>query len=319
MLQEILSGYSKQLSYFFDNLDQKKASEMEQSLMSCKGHIIFVGVGKSGIIAEKVAKTMVATTTRAFAMSAMDALHGDIGIVTEKDIVVFLSKSGSTKELLDLVPFVKQRGALSVAWVCYTGSKIEKQVDKTLVLPIKQEVCPFNLAPTTSSTVQLIFGHSLAVSMMEKKEVELAQYARNHPAGNIGKKINLKVSDVMKEGVDVPRCLIGTRVQEGLFELTSKRAGCVIVENKDGEIEGIFTDGDLRRALQASGSRVLETPIEALMTKRFVFANRAMSALQAMAAMNENGKKVNVLPVLEGKVAVGLIKMHDLVEQGILQ
>lgn len=318
MLEKIVSSYAKQVEHFFAHLDLSSAHKMEEILLQCAGKVVLVGVGKSGIIAEKLAKTLVATGTVALSMSAMDALHGDIGVLKQEDVVIFLSKSGGTEELLNLVPFVKARGATTLAWVCHKGSKLEKVVDETVVLPIEQEVCPFDLAPTCSSAVQLIFGHTLAVAIMQKKEVKLDQYAQNHPAGNIGKKIHLKVADVMKVGQEVPKCLIGTKVQEGLFELTSKRSGCVIVEDKEGKIEGVFTDGDLRRAIQSAGKQVLEAPIERFMTKSFISASKTMSAIEAMSMMNKGQKKVTVLPVLEGQSIVGLIRMHDLVEQGIV-
>ncbi|PCI76622.1 KpsF/GutQ family sugar-phosphate isomerase [Candidatus Aerophobetes bacterium] len=317
MLEEIFSNYSNQLNYFFKNIDLEKVKEIEQELLSCCGNVVFAGVGKSGIIAEKVAKTLVATGTHAFSLNVLDALHGDIGRLKADDVVVLLSKSGQTRELLDLIPFLKKRGVKILGWTSHRGSLLEKQVDKVIILPMQEEICPFKLAPTTSSTIQLILGHIIAISMMKKKDLLLEEYAENHPAGNIGKKINLSVTDVMRVGEDVPRCLIGTSVKEGLFELTSKCAGCVIVEDLDGEMKGIFTDGDLRRALQSGGSDVLETPIEQLMTKTFVSTNEKMSAFEAMKVMNKN-KKVNVLPVLKNKSIIGLIRMHDLVEEGIL-
>ena len=318
MLEEILANYSEQIRYFFESIDLKQAQKVEKELLACGGNVIFIGVGKSGIIAEKLAKTMVATGSPSFAMNAMNALHGDIGSLKPADVVILLSKSGETEELLNLIPFIQKRGVVTIGWTSYAQSKLAKKVDMACILPMKQEICPFNLAPTTSSTVQLIFGHILAVSIMQKKGMTLSEYAENHPAGNIGKRINLKVADVMKSGQEVPKCLLGTSIREGLFELTSKQAGCVIIENKEGKIEGVFTDGDLRRALQSQGSQVLETPIEDLMTRAFISIEEKMSAFEAMSMMNRN-KKVNALPVLKDKTVVGLIRMHDLVEQGILQ
>lgn len=317
MLREILSNYEEQLTYFFKHIDLEKAQKIEDALFDCKGQIVFAGVGKSGIIAEKISKTMVATGTPSFVLSVLNALHGDIGSLKKGDLVVLISKSGTTAELLELVPHLKKREVCLMAWTSAKNSPLQHLVDLSMELPMEQEVCPFKLAPTTSSSIQLIFGHTVSVSLMHRRRLPLSQYASNHPAGSIGAKIHLKVSDVMKVGDEVPRCLIGTSIKEGLFELTKKRCGCVVVEDQKGNVQGIFTDGDLRRALQSQGSSVLEQPIEKLMTKTFISAEETMSAFDAMAVMNGN-KKVNVLPILKDKSIIGLIRMHDLVKQGVL-
>ncbi|KKL06359.1 hypothetical protein LCGC14_2596830, partial [marine sediment metagenome] len=188
----------KYLNFFFDNLDIEKANEILDLFISCKNNIIFTGIGKSAIIAKKIAQTMLSTGTKAMYLSAVDALHGDIAIITKDDIFVILSRSGETKEIIDLIFYIKKRQAKVIAIVSNKNSKIAKISDYFIDLPLEKELCPYNLAPTTSTTIQLIFGDILTVALMEKnKKFSINEYALNHPAGAIGMQINLKVEDLM--------------------------------------------------------------------------------------------------------------------------
>ncbi|MCI5052004.1 MAG: KpsF/GutQ family sugar-phosphate isomerase [Simkaniaceae bacterium] len=317
MLAELFQKQRSYLSDFFDEIDHKRAEVILKAFLSCKGMIIFTGVGKSGIIAEKLAMTMISTGTRALYLPAQNALHGDIGVVTSDDIVVCISKSGDTLELVDLLPFIKKRQAISIAWVSEKGSRLEQLCDQSIYLPVHHELCPFDLAPTTSTVVQLIFGDILAVAMMERKGFTIDQYALNHPRGSIGKQIAMRVSDVMLKESQVPICHPDDLLREAIVELTDKRCGCLLV-CEEGKMVGIFTDGDLRRTIQNSSPEVFDEKMKNLMNREFLWIDKNALASKALAMMQLNPhKRVLVLPVLSGKSVEGLLCMHDLVHSGV--
>jgi arabinose-5-phosphate isomerase len=317
MLKELFQNYQKHLNVFFDRIDLKAAQQIYELFLSCEGMLIFSGVGKSGIIAEKLAMTMISTGTKALHLPPMNALHGDIGILSEKDVMVFISKSGESEELLNLVPFVKKRGTKTVAWVSNPHSKLLKACDLGICLPFEKELCPFGLAPTTSTAVQLIFGDVLSVALMQAKKFSLADYACNHPAGTLGKKITLKVKDLMLTGSDLPLCSKEDRLRKVLVELTNKKCGCILVVDKEKRVEGIFTDGDLRRALQKQTFKVLEKKMQDLMTPSFLSTSQEQLAWNALRLMERSSRRVMMLPVIEEERLVGLIHMHDILQAGI--
>jgi arabinose-5-phosphate isomerase len=323
MRNELIDLFATQRAYvnhFFDHLDYESVEQMVQMLLDCPGVVFFTGVGKSGIIAQKIAMTMVSTGTRSFHMLPTDALHGDLGIVTDRDLVVFLSKSGESDELLSLVPYIRNKGARPIAVVCQADSRLERACDHIVCLPFHRELCPFGLAPTTSTAIQLLFGDVLAVALMKAKRFSLGEYAQNHPAGRIGKRITVRVRDLMLKGGAVPLCRPDDRLVDTLVELSNKRCGCLLVVGEEEKLEGIFTDGDLRRALQGLGAQALEARIGDLMTRgpRVIEADRL--ACDAITLMESDQKRpITVLPVLDLESRVeGLIKMHDLVQSGIL-
>lgn len=323
MRQELQALFAAQRSYvnhFFDHLDFEAVEGLVQLILQCEGVVFFTGVGKSGIIAQKIAMTMVSTGTRSFHMPPTDALHGDLGIVAERDLVIFLSKSGESDELLSLVPYIRNKGARPIAVVCQAGSRLERACDHTVTLPFHRELCPFGLAPTTSTAIQLLFGDVLAVALMKAKEFSLGDYAQNHPAGRIGKRISMRVRDLMLKGSAIPLCSKEDRLVDTLVELSNKRCGCLLVVGEERRLEGIFTDGDLRRALQSHGAQALEKRVGDLMTQtpRSIEADRL--ACDAITLMEADQKHpITVLPVLDLEARVeGLIKMHDLVQSGVI-
>ena len=318
MLRDLFDEYQSHLNFFFNHVDVNAAKKIYDLFFACKGMLIFTGVGKSGIIAEKLAMTMISTGTKALYLPPMNALHGDIGIITDKDVLICISKSGETNELLRMIPFAQKKGAKTIAWVSNPSSKLLQACNVGISLPLNKELCPFDLAPTTSTAIQLIFGDVLSVALMKGKNFSLDDYALNHPAGNIGKKISLTVDELMIKGDQLPLCNPNDRLKEILVMLTNKRCGCVLVVDPKEHMQGIFTDGDLRRALQKDAATMLEKPMKDLMTSSFIHTQKGVLAWDALRLMQKDPKRrVMMVPVLDRENLVGLICMHDIVQAGI--
>lgn len=319
VLKELFDRERQYLNYFFDHLDLTAADKILQVLNQCQGLIFFTGVGKSEVMAQKIAVTMTSTGTRSLFVSSMNALHGDIGIVSEKDVFVMLSKSGETDELLNLVPFIRNKGAKLVAIVSNANSRLAKACDFSIILPVEKELCPFDLVPTTSTQIQMIFGDVLAIALMGLKKYSLDQYAKNHPAGRIGRRITTKVKELMITGQGVPMGHADASLMDTLVELSKKRCGCVLIVDKDNTLQGIFTDGDLGRALNAHGSKALEKKIGDLMVRTPRWIGPDELAITALHEMESDQKRaITVLAVLdENRKLLGIIKMHDIIQAGI--
>lgn len=318
LLSAVLAEEKEYMDHFFARLDLKKAENILQSMAACQGTVFFTGVGKSGFIARKIAATFVSIGVRAAFLSPLDALHGDLGSIGSADLAILLSKSGETDELVQLLPYLRAKGAGRIAWVCKAESRLSKGCDLTIELPLKRELCPHDLAPTTSTVVQLIFGNVLAVGYMRMKGVSIEEFALNHPAGRIGRRIALKVRDVMVCGQALPVCRPNDLLADVLVELSNKRCGCLLVQDASGRLQGIFTDGDLRRALQSKKTGVLSEPVSALMTRTPKTCGGEMLAWQALQIMEEDARHpITVLPVAEEGRLVGLIRMHDILQSGL--
>jgi arabinose-5-phosphate isomerase len=319
MLADILENEKKYINYFFEHLDLEAAEAVLQCCYRCEGIIFFTGVGKSEVMAQKIASTLTSTGTRALFLAPTNALHGDIGILSDKDLFVILSKSGESEELLNLLPYIRNRGTTIISIVSNGNSHLAKSADLTVILPIEKELCPFDLAPTISAQAQIIFGDLLAVGLMKLKNFSLDEYAKNHPAGTIGKRITTRVSDLMISHASAPLCRPSDRVIDTLVELSKKRCGCVLIADEEHRLQGIFTDGDLGRALNAEGASILNQPISALMIKnpRSIAPEAlAWKALQEME--NDPHNPITVLAVTDPMQKIlGLIKMHDIVQAGI--
>lgn len=319
MLKELFKQKRQYLDYFFDKLDFPAAEKLLEILHQCQGTIIFTGVGKSGLVAKKIAMTMTSTGTRAFYLSPTNALHGDLGILTNKDVFIMLSKSGETEELLHLIPALRNKGIKLVGVVSNATSRLAKACDLAVTLPMEKELCPFDLAPTTSTVIQMIFGDVLTIALMRLSNFSLDQYALNHPAGRIGKRITTKVQDLMIKDKNIPLCKPDDKLVDILVELSNKRCGCLIVVNDQMILQGIFTDGDLRRALLKQGANVLNLPIQQIMTcsPRCIAPGKlAWDAMQLMEADPKNA--ITCMPVIEeGQKVLGLIRLHDIVQTGL--
>ncbi len=318
MIKELFNDQQKQLMYFYQQIDQARAEAVIALCAETKGFLILTGVGKSGIVAEKIVMTLISTGTKALYLPTMNFLHGDIGAISQDDCVIMLSKSGETQELVHLVPYIQKRGAKIIAWVSNLQSRLALQADFSILLPVQKELCPFDLAPTISTEVQLLFGDAVAMALMRKKGFSITSYAENHPSGMIGKKATTMVRDVMISLDKLPLCLPSKTIQEVLPEFSEKRVGCVIITDEKRMFQGIFTDGDLRRSLQSLGPTVMTKTLGELMTRAAITTDPKEMAWEALKLMQKDPHRwVMMLPVLEENQVVGLIRMHDIMHVGI--
>ena len=319
MLKELFYKQRSNLEHFFDHLDHESANALFEKIKDSSGVLFFTGIGKSGFVAQKIAATMMSTGTKAFYLPPIDALHGDLAMVSKNDMVLFLSKSGETEELLQLLPFVRKVGAETVAITSNKHSRLTKACDFGIELPCQAELCPFDLAPTISAEIQLLFGDVLAIGLMQEKGFSMEDFAHNHPGGRIGKRASLKVRDLMLDREKSPFCFPQDKLEDVLVDFSAKRCGCLVVVDEEKKLQGIFTDGDLRRALQSKGEKVLKESLSSLMTPAPKHILSSDLAWEAMKMMESDQKSpCMVLPVLEkeGEV-VGLIKLHDLIQAGL--
>lgn len=318
-IQEILSRQKQYLEHYFTNLPLEQLQEVIRRCSKVSGLLVLTGVGKSGIIAEKIAMTLISTGTKALYFPPTNFLHGDIGILSEQDLLLLFSRSGETEELLHLIPFAKKRKTPIVAIVSHLNSRLARLADLSVYLPVEKELCPFNLAPTTSTLVQLLFGDLLTISLMQKKQFDLFEYSLNHPAGSIGKKMILKVEDLMFREQNIPTANPSDKLIDVLFELSDKKCGALLIVDEEKKLLGIFTDGDLRRALQAKGPSVLEQSMRDLMINSTVVASQGQLAWDALALMQKDPKKyITTLPVvLNDRTVIGILRLHDIVQAGI--
>lgn len=316
MLKDLFAKQKRAIETFYDQLDIEPIEQVLEAILACGGTLFLTGIGKSGFIAQKVCATLLSTGTKAAFLPPIDALHGDLGMVEKGDMVLMLSKSGETDELLDLLPFLRGREAQVVAVTSNQESRLANQADLSVALPCEEELCPFDLAPTISTEVQLLFGDVLSMAVMERKGVSLDQYAANHPGGRIGRRLSIKVREMMN--AQAPLCAAHKRLEEVLVDFSEKRCGCLIVIDEHKQLKGIFTDGDLRRALQAKGENVLKERLGDLMTPAPKAIDVNSLAWEAMKVMEADPMRpVTVLPVVEQDEVVGVVKMHDLVQANL--
>ena len=290
-------------------------------LANCKGKVVVLGVGKSGIIGQKIAATMTSSGTAALFLHPSDALHGGLGIVTSDDAVIMLSNSGETDELLDLLPYLKHRNVPIIAIVGNVKSTIAQRADAVIDASVDQEACPLNLAPTASTTVALAIGDALAMTLMRAKGLTENDFAWNHPGGQLGKRLTLRVADLMHSGSQNPTINPDAAWMEIVAAITHYGLGAVNVVDGDGRLAGIITDGDLRRSLQRIASKDLafaNIRCDDLMTRDPVVTNPEALAYEALRLMEDRPSQINVLPVVDdGAKCVGLIRLHDIVRSGL--
>lgn len=318
MIKRLLQQQQENIEYFYKKIDHNILERVFSFISSSRGVLFLTGVGKSGFVAQKVAATLMSTGTKAFFLPPLDALHGDLGMVSREDILLIFSKSGQTEELVHLLPFIRSKGATVIALTSNEQSRLAKSVEYHIYLPCLKELCPFDLAPTTSTEIQLLIGDLLSIYLMKSKEFSLDQYAQNHPGGSIGRRATVHVKDLMKEKSDTPLCVATLCLEEVLRDFTDKRCGCLIVVDEKNQFQGIFTDGDLRRALQKKGEQVLKEHLGALMTKGARVISSGAPAIDAMKLMEEDHKNpITVLPVVDDGEVVGIIKMHDIIQSGL--
>ena len=288
-------------------------------ILECPGRTVITGMGKSGIIGRKMAATFASTGTPSFYLHPAEGIHGDLGMVTADDVVIALSNSGETGEILNILPSLRRIGAKIIAMVGNANSTLAKNSDVVLDIGVEKEACPLGLAPTSSTTAALAYGDAIALALLQKRNFTASQFAVFHPGGSLGRKLLLTVGNIMHKGEENPLVSAETTVQEALFVITDKGLGAVSVVDEDGKMLGVLTDGDIRRGL-SKGVDFLQRSVADLMTKAPKYITADKLAAQALHLMESNQPKpITVLPVLdENKVVIGLLHMTDLVRQGVV-
>ena len=282
-------------------------------LLATRGHVIVTGLGKSGHIGEKIAATLASTGTPAFFVHAAEAGHGDLGMITGDDTILAISYSGESQEILMMLPIVRALGVKTIALTGRPQSSMAQQADLHLPVVVAKEACPLGLAPTTSTTATLALGDALAITLMQARQFNEQNFARSHPYGRLGRRLMTKVGDVMRRDAAVPQVARDASVQTALFQITDKGLGVTLVSDGD-RLLGIFTDGDLRRALEKYPD-ALQRPIAEVMTR--APQTTAPAVLAAEALQHMEARHITALPVLDGERIAGIIHIHDLLRAGV--
>lgn len=314
---EVLRTESDGLLALIERLDDNFVRAVDL-LRNCHGKVVVTGLGKSGLICRKIAATFASTGTPAFFLHSGDGVHGDLGMVMKGDVVLAISNSGETEEILKLLPHFKLHGIKLIAMTGNPDSSLAKAGDVVLNVRVK-EACPLGLAPTTSTTAALAMGDALAIVLLEDKGFRQEDFAMRHPGGSLGRRLLLRVEDLMHQGVELPLVRHDTAVKDALFEITSKRLGVTGVVDEEGRLIGIFTDGDLRRGLQVHGDQLLSRRTEELMTSNPKTIEKNVLAARALTQMEENlPRPITCLFVLDGaRKPIGIIHLHDILKSGI--
>jgi arabinose-5-phosphate isomerase len=295
----------------FINADFEKAVS---AIAQCKGRIVVSGIGKSAVIAQKIVATFNSTGTPSIFMHAADAIHGDLGIVQQEDVVIVISKSGESPEIKVLVPLIRNFGNILIGMVGNTASFLAKNATIVLNTTVSQEACPNNLAPTTSTTAQLVMGDVLAVCLMEMKGFQSDDFAKFHPGGTLGKKLYLRVSDLYANN-EKPKVLSGQSLKEVIVEMTKKRLGITAVVDKDDRLLGIITDGDLRRMLEKDIA-IDRIKADDIMTRDPKTIGPDEMAIDALDILRK--KEISQLAVTDNGKYLGIIHLHDLIREGLI-
>jgi arabinose-5-phosphate isomerase len=291
----------------------QKACEI---ILQCKGRVIVTGMGKSGHIGNKIAATLASTGTPAFFVHPGEASHGDLGMITGDDVVIGISNSGKTDEVVNIVPLIKRKGAPLISMAGDSKSPLAIQADAHLDISVKEEACPLGLAPTASTTATLVMGDALAVALLEARGFTADDFALSHPGGSLGRRLLLLVEHIMHTGDKIPLIKQGVTISHALLEMSSKGLGMTGILNSNNELAGIFTDGDLRRMLD-QGMNIQTTLIEDVMSKNPKTIHPHILAVEALNIMDKS--KITALMVVDdNNVPVGALNMHDLLRAGVM-
>ncbi|MCG8314408.1 MAG: KpsF/GutQ family sugar-phosphate isomerase [Pseudomonadales bacterium] len=295
------------------NADFAKACHI---VMECKGRIIITGMGKSGHIGNKIAATLASTGTPAFFVHPGEASHGDLGMITGDDVVIAISNSGQTDEVVTILPLIKRKGAALISMTGNPQSDLAKQADANLDVAVSIEACPLNLAPTASTTVTLVMGDALAVALLEARGFTADDFALSHPGGSLGRRLLLLVENIMHSGQLLPAVPSGTLLSDALLEMSRKGLGMTCITADDGTLAGLFTDGDLRRALDQDVN-VKTTVIDKVMSAKCKTVTPHMLAVEALKLMEDNSIN-GVIVVDSNNKPIGALNMHDLLKAGVM-
>ena len=316
--QDVLRMEAEAILELVPRIDENFAAAVNL-ILECEGRTVITGMGKSGLIGRKMAATLASTGTPSFYLHPAEGIHGDLGMVTAADVVIALSNSGETGEVLNILPSLRRIGAKIIAMVGNANSTLGKNADVILDVGVSKEACPLGLAPTSSTTAALAYGDALALALLKKHNFTASQFAIFHPGGSLGRKLLLTVGNIMHKGDENPTVLADTTVQDALFVITDKGLGAVSVVDENGIMQGVLTDGDIRRGL-SKGVDFLQRPVRELMTANPKTITQDKLAAQALHLMESNKPKpITVLPVLdENRKVIGLLHMTNLVRQGVV-
>ncbi|MDD8018469.1 MAG: KpsF/GutQ family sugar-phosphate isomerase [Bacteroidota bacterium] len=299
-------------------LDSKINGEFQKAidiLFRCKGRVVITGMGKSGLIARKIVATMNSTGTPSIFLHPSDAVHGDLGMVRNDDVVICISKSGDTQEIRQLLPMFKRINVPVISLVGNTNSHLAQQSNVVLDISVKEEACPHDLAPTASTTATLAMGDALAVTLLEKKNFTADDFAMFHPGGNLGKRLLLRIEELAITGNQIPKVGVKASLKDAILEISTKRLGATCVMNDNGDLAGIITDGDLRRLLQKT-TDVTGLTAEQVMTKNPKSIRKGMLASAVLQEM-EKFSITQIVIIDDDRKLVGLVHLHDLVKAGL--
>ncbi|BCV26815.1 KpsF/GutQ family sugar-phosphate isomerase [Shewanella algae] len=304
------------LDNLYQFVDSPEFAQTCELILNCSGKVIVMGMGKSGHIGNKISATLASTGTPAFFVHPGEASHGDLGVLSENDIVLAISNSGESSEILTLMPVIKRQGIPMISMTGKPESTMAKLAQLHLCIKVPEEACPLGLAPTSSTTATLVMGDALAVALLQAKGFTKDDFALSHPGGALGRKLLLKVSDVMHKGEELPLVTEDICITDALYEISKKGLGMTAVVNQQKQLVGIFTDGDLRRVIDA-GVNLRTTKISDVMTRDCITSGDNILAAQALKVMDEND--INGLIVINGaNEPIGALNMLDMVKAGVI-
>ncbi|MFV2060487.1 MAG: KpsF/GutQ family sugar-phosphate isomerase [Gammaproteobacteria bacterium] len=288
-----------------------------QLMFGCKGRIVVIGMGKSGHIGSKIAATLASTGSPAFFVHPGEASHGDLGMITKNDVVLAISNSGETDEILTIVPLIKRLGVPLISLTGNSKSHIASQANVNLDVSVTSEACPLGLAPTSSTTVALVMGDALAIALLDTRGFTADDFALSHPGGRLGKRLLLHVNDIMHTDTDIPIVQSNVLLSQALMVMTEKKLGMTTIVDADGKLIGIFTDGDLRRVFESDDINLNKTTINDVMIKNCKVIYQDQLAAEALQIMES--KSINALPVVnQDNEVIGALNMHDLLRAGVV-
>ncbi|MCH9695038.1 MAG: KpsF/GutQ family sugar-phosphate isomerase [Gammaproteobacteria bacterium] len=315
LAREVLDIESRAVATLRDRLDDDFIAACKLCL-DIPGRVVVTGMGKSGHVSNKIAATLASTGTPAFFMHPAEASHGDLGMITSQDLLLAISYSGETEEVVRILPVVKRMGAKLLSITGNPESTMARTADVHLNIRVDEEACPLNLAPTASTTATLAMGDALAVALLQSRGFTAEDFARSHPSGSLGKRLLLRVSDVMRAGDRVPAVQAEVSLRDGLMEMTDKGLGMTAIVSADGDIQGIFTDGDLRRVLD-SGADIHKTSIRDVMHANCKTIEADVLAAEALHILETN-KITSLLVADENNKLIGALNIHDLFREGLM-
>jgi len=311
----VIETEAQMVRSLLERIDHKFADAC-QYLLECQGRIIVMGMGKSGHIARKIAATFASTGSPAFFIHPGEAKHGDFGMITVQDVIIVLSNSGTTDEVLAILPYIKQLGLVLIALTGKPNSTLAKAATVNIDVSVSKEACPLGLAPTSSTTAALVMGDALAIALLEQRGFTAENFARSHPGGTLGRRLSLRIDEIMHTGTAIPKVDLNATLKAALIEMTEKKLGMTTIINEKNELAGIFTDGDVRRAFD-NNADIHQTKINQVMTKNPKIISQGTLATDALRIM-ENHKITSLVITNNEKQPIGVIHMHDILQTGVI-